>query len=330
MKRISIATFLLFSLLLLLPGCESSLPGTIPPSATPGTAIPAETVPPTVFSTPQPFDKDNVGGNWVPGNSSVFNISQDLPQYTLSNQYNGKTRSEYETAAIGAPLVWGEQMFSSPDGKYVLFSSNRNCLDSDGMSIFLLDCQNGEEHLLVDGTDGYYSVIGWWPNEHATIIQKDKNDIRTYILCSVDGAQDSIDIKGDFPTIIAFRDNKFIFTEDFNSNSVGCGTLSTDGTIYDIVFFTPVAGYLTGEYVIAPNLKRVALKVRNSYESTNRSVLIWDITSGTSTTLPLPDIDGAEDIAAIDLSWEDTNLIVDFSITIDGTDSNRTFTWLQD
>lgn len=78
---------------------------------------------------------------------------------------------------------------------------------------------------------------------------------------------------------------------------------------------------------ISPDQRYVAFKVRESYESPNRSIVVWDTVSNENITLPPPDIQNASDIAAIDLNWSTKTLCVNFAVTIDGTEHNMPFAW---
>lgn len=324
---------LLVGVIMVLPGCigEQAEEPTAPPTVeTPRSTILPSSTPtnqPTPIEELQTAEPGNKG-TWIEGDSSLFIVDEETNPVILSEVYDGKTRAEYEVAANGA-LFWADGVSVSPSGDYALFSTNRNCYETQGMSVFRIDCKTGEESLLFDGADNsLYTVTGWWLDEKCAVIQSVTNSSQSYLVCDLDGERNKIDLKAEFPIIIDFRGDAFVFIDGAGANTANFGRLNINGTIKELYSFTPAEGFLMGECKIAPSLKTIAFKVREDYDSFDREIILWDTESNKSVKLPLPEVPGATEVAVADLDWSTQNLSVNFSIMIDGVESYMPFEWV--
>lgn len=283
-------------------------------------------------------DQNNVSsskqkdGEWVKCDESVFKLTPTYEEDSFSDTFDGKSKMDYESEAdiSGAILFWVEGVSYSPTGHYAVFSSNRNCLKAQGMSIFLVDCQSGKESLLVDGSDdNYYSVLGWLPDEEHFVVQVSNASFQSYQICDLAGKMQRVSIQYEDSTILALRGDVVIFADRTDQNAVSCAQLNSEGLLSELVSYTPTEGFLMGECAISPDLKKVAFKVRTDYESSNRYIVVWDVVSNIETVLPDPDIVGATSPAAIDLNWDTQYLCVNFNVTkADGTEAYVPLQWV--
>lgn len=323
-----LASFLAFS------GCTNGQGNDLSTTSTSGITnsnTTSTTIPPTNTTPPESTDFSH--GRWVAGDSSLFEEQPQGKNAALLDEYSGKSKAEYEVEAEakGVPLIWAEGTSFSPSGSYALFSSNRNCLDTDGMSVFLKNCETGEENLLLDGADGSsFSVIGWWLDEESAVVQVLKDNIQTYQMCNLNGQTNTVKMDCTFPTVIDFHGDAFVFSDGTGTNIASYGRVSKDGSITGLISFTPDQGILMDECKISPDQRYVAFKVRESYESPNRSVVVWDTISQASVILPTPEVPDASDIAAIDLDWSNATLSVNFAVTISEVEHYMPFTWKAD
>lgn len=280
--------------------------------------------------TPTPDSgASHLTGTWEECDNTPFTAPSPGTGIEVSETYQGKTQSEYELEATQSSLVWCEQISLSPTGRYAVFNSNRNCLDSQGMSVFLLDCDTKVETLLVDGTNGFYNtVLGWWLSDDSFVLISNKDDVQEYSVCSISGEVRKIDLEQAYYTIIDFREDAFLFYLGADANTVSYARLQTDGSTLDMRSYTPEHGYLMGEGTIGPDLETVALKVRESYDSFERSIFLWNVSTGQSSSLPNPVVAGASDIAAIFLAWPGEYLNVYFSMTVSGTERSAAYQWV--
>lgn len=272
-----------------------------------------------------------VGGKWTKCGGLLFEGKTAHEENTFSNVFDGKSKVDYEHEASinGTSLFWAEEEAYSPTGHYALFASNRNCLKTQGMSIFLANCETGEESLLIDGSDNnYYSVIGWLPDEKHFVVHISSGSSQNYQICNLAGQMKKIDMQYENPVIIALRGDVAVFSDRSDQNTVVHAQLNADGLVSDQISYTPANGFLMGECAISPDLKRVAFKVRTDYEHSQRYIVIWDTEAKVETILPDPDIENAIDIAAIDLNWDAQYLCVNFSVTkTDGVETYVPLKW---
>lgn len=267
-----------------------------------------------------------VGGKWTECDGWLFEGTAVHEENNFSNMFDGKSKMdyEYEASINGTSLFWAEEVAYSPTNHYALFLSNRNCLKTQGMSIFLVDCKTGEESILADGSDhNYHSVIGWLPDGEHFVIQVLTDSSQSYQICNLTGQMQKIDMQYENPVILALRGDTVVFSDRTDQNTVIHAQLNTDGFVSDQVSYTPANGFLMGECAISPDLKKVAFKVRIDYEHSQRYIVVWDTESKVETTLPDPDIEHAVDIAAIDINWDTQYLCVNFNVT--GADGAETY-----
>lgn len=272
-----------------------------------------------------------IGGKWTECGGLLFEGKLAHEENNFSNVFDGKSKIDYEYEANtnGTTLFWAEQVAYSPTKHYALFLSNRNCLDTQGMSIFLVDYDTGEESLLVDGSDNnYYSVIGWLSDGEHFVIQVLTGTSQNYQICNLIGQTQKIDMQYENPVIIALRGDVVVFSDRSDQNTVIHAQLNTDGFVSEQVSYTPANGFLMGECAISPDLKKVAFKVRADYEHSQRYIVVWDTETKVETTLPDPDIENAIDIAAIDINWDTQYLCVNFTVTkADGVEMYVPLKW---
>lgn len=272
-----------------------------------------------------------VGGRWTECDGLLFEGKPAHEENTFSGMFDGKSKVDYEHEAgiNGTSLFWTEEVTYSPAGHYALFASNRNCLRTQGMSIFLADCETGEESLLIDGSDhNYYSVIGWLPDEEHFVVHISSGSSQNYQICNLTGQMQKLDMQCENPVIIALRGDIVVFSDSSEQNTVIHAQLNTDGFVSDQISYTPASGFLMGECAISPDLKRIAFKVRTSYEQSQRYIVVWDAETKVETTLPDPDIENAVDIAAIDINWDTQYLCVNFNVTeSDGAETYVPLKW---
>lgn len=272
-----------------------------------------------------------VGGRWTECGGLLFEGKSAHEENTFSNMFDGKSKMDYEHEASinGTSLFWAEEAAYSFTGHYALFASNRNCLKTQGMSIFLVDCETGEESLLIDGSDNnYYSVIGWLPDEEHFVVHISADSSQSYQICNLTGQMQKIDMQYENPVIIALRGDVVVFSDSSDQNTVIHAQLNVDGFVSEQVSYTPANGFLMGECVISPDLKKVAFKVRADYEHSQRYIVVWDTETKVETTLPDPNIENAIDIAAIDINWDTQYLCVNFTVTkADGVEMYVPLKW---
>lgn len=273
-----------------------------------------------------------VGGKWTECDGLLFEGKPAHEENNFSNVFDGKSKTDYEYEANtnGTTLFWAEQVAYSPTKHYALFLSNRNCLKTQGMSIFLVDYDTGEESLLVDGSDNnYYSVIGWLPDGEHFVVQVLTGSSQNYQICNLTGQMQKIDMQYENPVIIALRGDVVVFSDRLDQNTVIHAQLNSDGFVSKQVSYTPANGFLMGECAISPDLKKVAFKVRTDYEHSQRYIVVWDTETKVETTLPDPDIENAIDIAAIDINWDTQYLCVNFNVTkTDGVETYVPLKWI--
>lgn len=275
-----------------------------------------------------------VGGRWTECGGLLFEGKTAHKENTFSDMFDGKSKMYYEHEASinGTSLFWAEEAAYSFTGHYALFASNRNCLRTQGMSIFLADCETGAESLLLDGSDNnYYSVIGWLPDEEHFVVHISAGSAQSYQICNLTGQMRKLDMQCENPVIIALRGNTVVFSDSSDQNTAIHAQLSADGSVSEPVSYTPANGFLMGECAISPDLKKAAFKVRADYEHSQRYIAVWDTESETEISLPDPDIEQAVDIAAIDINWETQDLCVNFKVTnADGTETSVPLKWTTD
>ncbi len=267
---------------------------------------------------------------WAEGDTFLFTELPAESKAELSDFFEGKSRAEWEAEAdaSGAVLLWAEGITASSSGGCALFSSNRNCLNTQGVSLFLADCKTGKETLLLNGTDGAcYFATGWLPDGSCAVVEASKDGVRSYLLCDLQGQTQPIDLGCEAPFILDFRQGAAVFSAGDDATAVNYGRIQGDGSVSGLRTFSLEEGFFMGDCQISPDLDIAAFKIRESYESPDRDVVLWSAVSGKAETLPVPEIPGASDIAAIDLNWSGQELCVNFSVMQNGEQGTAAMRW---
>ncbi len=255
---------------------------------------------------------------------------EDLLDTIEIPDYNGMDESAFYDRAyelgfnsdIGPYPVWAEDMMQSNIGRYVVYNSNKDCLDPPnytGRSLFLLDVATGEEKVLLSGADGHsYACMNWLDEEHLLCFDEERN----YYLCNVDSG--AIQLDHPFESSwgpVGFRYSTFVEQVDQELRMIH---IERDGTgAVTELARAPFDGEQVKTCAISDDGRYVCYILQKDVMSFDRYVVLWDTATGEMTEIEPPQMAVGEDnMGAIRVEpWYSYAFAVEFSVN-DAPDAN--------
>jgi hypothetical protein len=307
MKRILIATFITLILLVLFSACGES-----------------NEVENNSISS---LDQTGEEGHWELVSNDYNPVVYDICNTISFPDFEGKSREEWEDYSISIGkidyefITWAIGGVLSPNEHYLFYASNKDCLEIDNtMSIFLMDMYSGKEKVLLSGRDdGYYWGIQWLDDE--TLLcsftpNYDNSEYQEqYYICDLEGNSKLL-ILGEFtkPFPYAVRNRMLAYTPGIEGNSLRLVRIEKDGEVTELAL-KEFDGYPVNGGGICPDGQLIAFPLRFSMgDDPARNVCICDTDTGETLLLEDPVPNNGSDIAAVWVSWNDKDLLVDFSI----------------
>lgn len=220
--------------------------------------------------------------------------------------------------------IWAENMVPSNIGRYGVYESNKDCLDSDtGRSLFLLDVATGEEKVLLSGADGHsYGCMNWLDEEHLLCVDEERN----YILCGVDGGI----IRLDHPFESNWGplgNNGLLFVEQVDQN-LRLLRLETDGSVARLVQ-TPFEGEQVKSCAITDDGSFVCYIVQKDMMSDDRYIVLWNTANGQMTEIEPPQMTtGVDNMGAVGVQlWYSYAFAVEFNVADDPEPNGHNELW---
>jgi len=106
---------------------------------------------------PAPLSDPERSALYVSTSLGIWRITADgLSKQLTSDEYEGKNSSWHEMAAYDSQhgmfrLFWTATAVLSPDKRFIIFRTNRDCYDGPNMSIWCIDLQTDEEQRILEG-----------------------------------------------------------------------------------------------------------------------------------------------------------------------------------
>lgn len=158
-------------------------------------------------------------GIWLmqAGKQGASKISKD--------EFNGKTynqlRNELQKklAGIEGPAIvwWNNNPIFSPDSSKIVYTTNRDCIESGGSSLWLYDLATSEERPLIKNTRGEHYNCKGWLNAIYIVYQKYTRDGSQFFITDVDGNSKELKIEGKNPDILSVYSGMIAYAPDFSS-----------------------------------------------------------------------------------------------------------------
>ena len=244
--------------------------------------------------------------------------------------FNGMTQQDFNQRALGLgynfethnPFWWAYDGSYSPEGRYLAYHSNKDCLDEthpQALSVIVLDLLSGEEIVLLSGAIGGQNFVRFWLDEQTLLCSKADfdNDNQTltedYFLCSVDGTVVPVDsfssapgegIFGHTGRLLVTRSDQTLLLMD----------LGTDGSVTELAQ-NEFEGTPINNCGISPDGSMVCFVIRNDVTIDDRRVLLWNTLTDELVQIEYPSALSHINSAAIDISWQDSGFAITFNIS---------------
>lgn len=207
------------------------------------------------------------------------------------DQFNGKSYDELAKAhrelfsAVDGPAVlwWNENPLFSPDSNFMVYMTNRDCLETLGNSIWVYDFSTGEERPLVQNTNGeQYVSIGWLDHSHL-LYKQSVQDTARYFVSDLEGNHVLLNLEGADPVVLAVQCSGLIaYTSDYSaSRDINIGKVDTNTGIISKQYEKSIDGALRDPYAFSPDGTQFAYLYAPDSENTTQSIAIIDLTGNT-------------------------------------------------
>ncbi len=280
-------------------------------------------------------------GLWLleAGKPSANKISKD--------EFNGRTynelRSELQEKLAGiegpATLWWNDNPIFSPDNSKIVYTTNRDCIESGGNSIWLYDLATGKEQPITRDADGaHHRCEGWVDNEYI-IYMKSTKGVNQYYITKINDKSKELKLEGETPDILSMYGNIIAYTTDvFNQRNLRVVKIDPENSSSDINFIyekqfegvlrqiMPHAFSPTGRN-FSPDGSKLAYLYAPDSNETIMHIAIIDLNTKEVTILKeAPSKDGIRTVFH-DFDWLDNQrLLVRVSRVVDGL--NEISSWI--
>ncbi|MBN2373430.1 PD40 domain-containing protein [bacterium] len=214
-------------------------------------------------------------GLWliVKGKTDAVKISKD--------NFNGKIRHELRDELFKqtghTSLFWNPDPVFSPDSSKIVFTTNRDCTDIKGNSIWLQDLSTGKEGALIKaGIDGHYSVKGWIDNEHIIYTQ---GEPVSYYLLDITGNAKPLKFPEGNPAILAFGPEGTTVWEQNRIIIYVAKVAVNTGDVINL-YENRIDGTLRDPYNFSPDSSKFAYLFVPNDDDAGQSLTVLDLKTG--------------------------------------------------
>lgn len=266
-------------------------------------------------------------GSWELLSEDYNPVTYDICKTISFPKFQEKTREEWEDYSISIGkidaefITWAAGGLLSPDQQYLVYASNKDCIEIDGaMSIFLLDMYSYKEKVLLSGRDGsYYWALNWLDEETLlcsfTSNETIDNPPVQHLICNIKGKATPLSFgELTWPFPFSTNGNMIVYLMGPKGESINLVRIEKDGSILKLAQ-KDLDGYAINNGGISPDGKWVVFPLRTSMgDDPSRLVCLWNTQNGSTSTLenPIPNV--GRDIAAISVKWKGDAIEVNFNI----------------
>ncbi len=143
-----------------------------------------------------------------------------------SDTYNGKTyndiQASYENKLADsesegyATVWWNDSPKFNPSATSIVYTSNRDSIETGGNSIWMNKLVNGEELKVMSGNSDFLIVMGWI-NDEQILTEKWSNENHSYLLLDTTGNYYDLVLEGVNPEILGIYGERIIYLSDYSN-----------------------------------------------------------------------------------------------------------------
>lgn len=211
-----------------------------------------------------------------PDNRTATKISSD--------SYNGQARESILSSMTSEnSLFWIDNPIVSPDGKYVVYRSNRTAPDASGDCVWVLNGDTGVETQLTQNTGTYRAIQGFISNTEI-LVENYAGDTTSYSVLNIETGAES-------PVAMPQLDNLMVFAVSAN----GYVALSSyDDTSEDTTIVKVTSNGVSvvselencyGKVEFSPSGNKVGIAFNEDNSMPDNNIVIVDLVLGTTQEL---------------------------------------------
>jgi len=259
-------------------------------------------------------------------NRQYIDLAPGLPLPKFEN----KTKEEWYSYAesIGKvdneALVWATNVVVSEDQNTVVYLSNKDCIDTGGMSVFSFDLNTCEERILLKSENGTYYGVFFWLDDRTLLCLSSHNGNHQYVICDLDGNVTPVPFQGEQPSIYAHLGRLIAYQPNGgNSNTICFGHFDNFNQWVETNRLETKGGYPINGGAISPDGTLLAFPLRNpDPNNPARTINIWNIPSGALIPVPDPVIENINNPVAISPQQDERGRFLEVLYTGTGADGN--------
>lgn len=223
-----------------------------------------------------------------------------------SDSYNGQARlSILSSMTSENSLFWIDNPIVSPDGKYVVYRSNRTAPDASGDCVWVLNGDTGVETQLTQNMGTYRAIQGFISNTEI-LVENYAGDTTSYSVLNIEtGAESPVAMPQlDNLMVFAVSANGYVALSSYDDTSADTTIVKVTSTGVSVI---SELQNCYGKVGFSPSGDKVGIVFNEDNSKPDNNMVLVDLASGTAQELSqLPaaqERDIGKDACISDFSW---------------------------
>lgn len=240
-----------------------------------------------------------------------------VSEVPVPETYRGRTYDQVLAAALeynqgpSYELVWGSPSGTSPGGTRAVYAANKDDLTRPELAMMLLNLSTGEERMLFQ-TESRMLYPRGWLDEDRFLYEEDG----AYFLCGLSAPENllPLSLPGDKPVLLAQDGGVLIYAEDADALDRSprfLARVTESGSVEVLAEYSPGSAFLMAECAVSEAQHTAAFKVRESNDSPERGLVLFDYESGEAVPVPSPAGEDGGAVSVISFWWDGPDLVAE-------------------
>lgn len=245
-------------------------------------------------------------GLWQLDTKSNLPIKLSYSSYD-NKSYDDLLKELNEGQEYKGGLFWNTHAVISPDGSKVVYSSNKDCTERKGYSLWLYDFDASQEHILAGSTGEYYTAIGWL-NSDTVLCSRSADNNNSICVVTGDGAVSELFLGSDTVDILCTHEELIAFTPDISTaNEICFAQYNINSGDVSVITKLKLNGVLRGNGSFDNEGNQFAILYAPENDETNQGLYVFDLRDETGYSVETMNSNNREIISYF--SWLNKNSI---------------------
>lgn len=182
----------------------------------------------TIPKTPNDFPAEFIvtadgRRSFIASDTGIWLINNNRLQKVSLDKYNNKSYEELSKISLELYneniVTWNNGLMPDKAGTKLAYVSNKHNIKNGRNALFVYDIDTNKESLILESDNANYMVEGWL-DDNNIICRKLRSDGMTYVIVSLKGHENKLELIGDYPFIYATRNNNISYAESLGSEKI--------------------------------------------------------------------------------------------------------------